>query len=478
MIRGLVSVIVVLATSGCPLLDDSPYYRACHRDDECGGTLYQCDTSRSICVRRDHLGRDAANGDGAVSADAATADAAVDGNGGYVFSDDDPVEFGQGTPQDIVVTDGGLRLASGSLSGVFTSRPLAPPGTGRGVSIGWLPAAPYAKPLPDHTRDDSEQRAYAQDGADLTGLIFLLHLGGDTGAALFSGAQADDTSGRQHPVRLVDNDPSGNSLHVDGKVGGADYLKYEDYFVIEDADASPDFAFDTLTFTWAAWVKIESCAVNQDNAIAIGGEVPHIWLGASCPSGEAVWQVSDDVNVDAAAISSFSVVDNRWHLLVGVKLVAPPSIVLYVDGLHADSVTGSWSHFGNFTKNIFLGNFPIGSPPLWDYQSQLMIDEVAIWRRGLAAGEVAALYRRAVSNLLLQVRSCNDISCSTAGNFVGPTGASELYFHEGVNVTPPAAVPLDFELIGPAFQYQVALERDDDTVEPLLRSVTLTAESR
>lgn len=108
------------------------------------------------------------------------------------------------------------------------------------------------------------------------------------------------------------------------------------------------------------------------------------------------------------------------------------------------------------------------------------IDEVAIWNRALSATEMLDLYRRGSSKVGIQIRSCQDTSCSDDPPFVGPDGSEATQFSEALNET--TGLPsIDFGGLLPAsryIQYQLDLRSFDSSDEPLIKGVTLQGSPR
>jgi hypothetical protein len=370
-----------------------------------------------------------------------------------------------------------VALGNGTNSGFFTSRRLDIGAPGELEQLYWVPSAPYGKPIPDDPGSDLEATLYTEDGLDLTDMVFLLHAEGQGALA------ADDTitdSAGGHPVKLVVAD-AGGSAHVGGKVGNGIYVPRNDYFVIDDADTDADFAYTGEVFTWAGWVKFESCdaSVTDDNLILLGGEDPHIWIGARCPEETAHFQVMDDAKKGKGTSTAIDIVDGQWHHLAGVKEQNPEQATLYVDGQPIETITDNWGTFSNFTDKIFIGEFPIGTGPDFNYSSTLTFDEVVMFKRPLTSDEVGALFRRGALRLRLQVRACPAAGCGGV-DFQGPDGTDATFFQEN---TIPFIAPTQntffifpTPLAGQLFEYRAYFDTDDAAFRPKLEAVRLEGE--
>jgi len=98
-----------------------------------------------------------------------------------------------------------------------------------------------------------------------------------------------------------------------------------------------------------------------------------------------------------------------------------------VDGVLEHEVAARFSDpivFSNGPQ-LAIGAFSKGEGK---YQSEASLDEVAIWRRALTAGEVRALYLRGALRLGFQVRACLDATCSGDPPFVGPGDSPTALF--------------------------------------------------
>ena len=400
-----------------------------------------------------------------------------DGGTRWTLHDVDDPDFALGdTGPSTLVADGGVRLGPGDSTGVFTSRTLSVPvADARLRTLSWVPRAPYGKGLPGDAAGAAERDAYDEGGADVSDLVLLLHFDGAEGALLADTDVSRDASGRGHDAEMVDLAGLQDSGIRNGRIGTSIFLRRDDYLRVLDAAEDEDFAFGTGDFTWAVWVRIDGCEPSEDNVIALGGEVPHVWIGALCPEGFAWWQVHDDDHAGDGIGSEDGIVDGVWHHLVGIKAAGPePRTALYVDGELVASQVQSYGMFSNFTKELLIGNFPLGPAPEYAYRSELSVDELAVFKRALSTGEIQALYRRGALRLSLQVRACPAGGCG-GRPFVGPDGTSASFFSELDNPDaglPPAfALPTDLQ--GALFQYQATLETVAPGLSPVLDEVEL-----
>jgi hypothetical protein len=427
-------------------------------------------------------GLDGGNTDAGSPPDAGPADAGPPPDAGpqsWQFFDFSSTDFQAGTHQDTEVDPASatVSLKSAKLSGSFTSRQFDLGTTGSMETLAWIPAAPYGKPIPDDPGSTLETVAYTEDGLDLTGMVFLLHAEGQ-GDVVQNDAIIDSAAG--HVVEL-EVAGAGGTNYVDGRLGRGLYVTKNDYFRIKDSDTHVDFAYTGEVFTWAGWVKFTSCdaALSDDNLILLGGEDPHIWIGARCPEETAHFQIMDDASNGVGTSTAIDIVDGQWHHLAGVKEKTPERGILYVDGEQAEIIPFNWGTFSNFTKEIFIGEFPIGTGPDYNYSSTLTFDEVVMFKRPLGPSEVRALYRRGITRMQLQVRVCMALNCGGT-TFVGPDGTDLTYFSE--KIVPPIVPTQNTGHLFPApvagryVDYRVFFDTEDPAISPVLESVMIQGE--
>jgi hypothetical protein len=384
------------------------------------------------------------------------------------YTHDTQLEFSLGDFSIRTTFAGGVTLAPNEQQGEYRSAWLPAPSNVQSGTIRWNPGAPYGKPLPAVT-NASETTLYAA-GSSMEQAVLLLRLNGTVGSGVTDQAGLPVALGG-HPVNVVDLDTPGDSAYVPGVFGTGLHLQRSDYLVLGDADTHPDFAYGTNGFTWSLWVRMVSCDLSQDNAVAMGGEDPHIWIGAVCPSGVAHFQVEGE------QVNGPNIMDGTWHhLAASVSGSTPLIMALYLDGVQVDTGPFTLGSLSNFTKKIFLGNFPIGTAPRFNYATDLDVDEVAIFKRGLGPAEIRALALRGQRSAMLQVRACDgDIPGCLSRPFLGPGGQETSFFSDANNtlvqlpqeqVIPPGA-------LGPLVQYRILLSAPQAVGAPVIPLVTV-----
>jgi len=404
----------------------------------------------------------------------------------YVFTDDTQVEFDRGTYDagTAALAWRGDRVALASAPfdttgvGVYLSRPFD---TGDDAA-GWetlavTPVAPHGRAL---LGGGAAEQGYAEDNADMTGDVLLLHL---DGMSVADGGAVSDSSGHAHDGQMI-FDGQGAS-QVAGAFGQALDISRDAYVTLD----GNYFDFGAGDVTYAVWVKMFDCSQSNDNRIAIGGagagDSPHAWLGAlcpeQCPGGDGAYMNIYDATRSGASVSACSGVrldDGAWHHLASVKQGhAPATLRLYVDGREVGTAVHDYGA-GQFTYDageIRLGSFNLNDP---QYHTRIVVDEAAIWKRALAPTELAALHRRGALRLEVQVRACPDGTCDTEP-FVGPDGTPATTFTEHAldqedqrgNL---AALSLD----GAVAQYRATFSTASRAASPGLVRVTMVATPR
>ncbi len=343
-------------------------------------------------------------------------------------------------------------------------------------TLSWIPISPYNKPLTDSA---GSELGYLEGAVDMANNILLLHL---DEISLSHNAPLLDGSGLRHDGRVV---LDGHGItQTAGVFGGGLDIARDAWVSMEGAS----FDFGIGDFTYSIWVKMRPCSESNDNRIAMGGEGsndgPHLWLGASCPTMcdglDGAHLTFLDSTFDGPTLNVCTGVrlgDGEWHHLAGVKQGhAPATVRLLVDG---NEVAAMIWDFGNRELTYNSGEIRLGgfnrSGSL--YNTTVMVDEAAIWKRALSNSEIAAVHQRARVHLRLQVRVCDTATCFGVP-FVGPDGTTNTYFTE-VDLTGPAGsqannlAPLN--LVGARAQYRVYFSTELATISPGLRQVSITA---
>jgi len=409
----------------------------------------------------------------------------------WVFVDDDQANFdlgdyGAGTAP-LVWSGEQLELAGPppfdpTLFGLYVSAPFdTGDATALWQTLAWQPDAPHGRPLPDSGGSDS---GYPLGGVSMAENILLLHL---DGTSLADGDTVVDSSGLGNDGQIV---LAGHAAsRTAGVFDGALDLE-RDAWVTLDGNY---FDFGTGDFTYSIWVKMRDCAQSNDNRIAMGGagdggagDRPHMWIGAlcpeRCPGGDSAYMNFLDDSRDGPRLevcSGVVLTDGQWHHLAGVKRghTSPPALVqLFVDGREIDAASYDFgaNTFNYVNGEIRLGGFNLGGT---QYNTSIVVDEAAIWKRALSDSEIEAVYRRGAVDLALQIRVCGPGGCGSE-SFIGPDGTGATYFTE-VDLLGAAGAQSgnlsSLGLVGAQAQYRARFSTAVPAVSPGLRSVTVEA---
>lgn len=345
-------------------------------------------------------------------------------------------------------------------------------------TLAWQSAGPHGRALPN---SGSRDEGYLQDAVSMADNILLLHL--------------DEMSFGQETV-VLDNSGSGNDGRMVFAGQGASTTSGVFSSALDlDRDAwvsiaGSNFDFGTGDFSYSIWVKMRDCTQSNNNRIAMGGagseNSPHLWLGALCPDScsggdGAHMNFLDDSGEGPtlAVCTGIRLDDGAWHHLAGVKQghTSPPALVkLFVDGRE---VGGESYDFGNNTFTFGGGEIRLGGFNLSGntYNTSIIVDEAAIWKRALNSADVAAVYRRGVTDLELQIRACPDGTCDSEP-FMGPDGTNATYFREadvvGASGSQTGNIAM-LGLVGAKAQYRVRFSSESKTTSPGLRKVRIEA---
>lgn len=251
-------------------------------------------------------------------------------------------------------------------------------------------------------------------------------------------------------------DTSGNDRNgieagnPDCTVGGrfiraCDFDGVGDHFTFPD----PDYLEDKNGMAISTWVKtaVPTIASGEMN-IAFS-------KGAGDDLFEFFWNFKDDVvfilydtsNVKQIATCTDCIQDTEWHYVVANYDGAIVSV--WVDGIRSDITAAYTGSTQTQDNDLFVGGNLAGD----DWNG--LIDDTAIFSRGLTDDEIRNIYRRGIVDLNFQVRSCNDSACD-GESFVGPDGTANTHFTDGnTNYDLNAVSDNQF------FQYKAILNTED-----------------
>jgi hypothetical protein len=125
---------------------------------------------------------------------------------------------------------------------------------------------------------------------------------------------------------------------------------------------------------------------------------------------------------------------NQWYQAVLVydsSLAANGRTKIYING-KLDATGAGPANLPNTASNLYIGalNDAYGT------YFQGRVDEIGIWKRAMTPTQIAELYRRGSNRIGLQVRTCDDATCTTGSPaWVGADGTATGYFNEATNTS-------------------------------------------
>jgi hypothetical protein len=383
-------------------------------------------------------------------------------------------EFGAGTMDGVAWTGDRLTLAPEKSDGTFTSRVFDAGAPVAWQTVQWQPDGPYGKPLPD---GGAAEVGYLEGGVDMAGNVLLMHFEDEGQAQWGDGTPVLDASGAGSDGEVV---AQGRAIPlVEGVFGTAIDDQWETRISIPTAEA-PELAFGTDDFTWALWVRMaSSCSNNQvymgvDDTDAAADLYPHLWLGCTtedwvectgmvnAPRAAGTFlSIHDDPDDGASVCGEQRIDGNEWHHLAVVKEGhEQAALSLYVDGVLEGEADATFAQPIEYPHDPA---FTIGAFSRGTYSAVGVFDEVVVWRRAFSPGEVAAVYQRGVTSLVVAVRVCSEAECADDPPW-GPR-LSDPVIANG----PGLEIPLVELPVGRYVQYQLELGGE----MPALREVVV-----
>ncbi len=402
-------------------------------------------------------------------------------DGTVAFVDESQRDFEAGQSESVSVEIGRVALDLGASEGAFTSRVFDAGSEVEWQSLAWTPEGPYGIPMP---ANGAIETGYAEGGLDMTENVLLLRF--DDLEVARVGAAVADASGAGNDGFVAGSSMSSTA----GLIGRAADDTDQGYVSVPIA-SDGGFQFGTGDFTFALWFAYGGdCATNNvfmgaDNADG-SDAFAHLWLGCSgfdsaCANDGQVRLAGTltDLHDGAHDISYCSqtvIDDDQWHHAVMVKVGHNPTVVhLYVDGILEFEVGGGFDTPIAFPDQP---DFGVGGFSRGTYPARGRFDEVAVWGRALSADEVAAIYRRGVTALTFQVRSCAEHDCSDDPAFVGGEALAidGSFVAPSDALSPGASVSVD-GVVGRYIQYRAAFAGPAVGEGPALARVELRGET-
>lgn len=396
----------------------------------------------------------------------------------------DPVEFGsnffEGTYDNTfgIPNFGYLRTvdAASSAEGTYESPVIDAEESIRWSQLGWVPGAPYNKPLP---AGQQSEIAYPYGSLDMTSNILLYRFNSADNNSFqdSSGGTSVDHIGNCQSTTcpgVIEDSPfeEGRSAEFSNLADDFIRIEHSDEFLAEEG-------------TILMWVKIADnengifTLISKDaDGLGAGGHLrvelhPGNLLANGNRLGRSVhFTLGDDVQ-DTTLISAFPIANNVWTRVMvswgpaGMQIYSA-FVNQFVPGIAASNAfTGGLQ--AN-TEPLIVGASNALSTPgnqVLENHFRGALDELAIFNRQLSATEAAGMLSRVGANLSLQVRSCALPDCSDSEYSSSISEAlnesGDLPIFNIREITPPNRY----------FQYRVYLQNDRGGISPILRQVTI-----
>ncbi len=299
--------------------------------------------------------------------------------------------------------------------------------------LAWETPRPYFKEFPGDTTGDGTTESESVGGRyplvagsggeginnnNMSQLIMLLRLNNEAGPFTGVAGEMADSSGQTNAANA-----SGGSINTESAIfyqgvyvdGSAIHIDVPGFV------SNPDFT-DAKTISF--WLKIDPNQVDTvatTNTIILDGDGTrslkigyHNSTALPADIGKVFLEVDDSVTT-LSLTSTSRIDDGNFHLVTAVHTTTPGlEYILYIDGAPeaniANTTVGSYGGAYTFSIGDAVENF------------SGVIDEVAVWARGLHEKEVEQAYRRGANRVKFLVKSCADPACICQG--FGPGGSA------------------------------------------------------
>lgn len=319
----------------------------------------------------------------------------------------------------------------GNNPGDYVSKILDSQGNSKWENFSWTTELPYGQELPDNQA--TEAGGFIR-GIDMTGNLGLWHFNESSGSIIDSSGNGNDGTVN-----------GGVNYGADGKLGTALGFNGTDGYVNVPDHSSLN---PTDEITLLAWVKWDiDPALGSSYASIINKNVDNQYrLHHDISNTNFEFAIRTDPNGGRWVDSTTVPQKDKWYFVVGTY--DGSFLKIYVDGV----LENTNSHAGALLTSA--SDLNIGRRTSNDRFFNGVIDEAAIFDRALTAQEIEDIYKRGALKLGLNVRSCDDPSCS-----------GESWTDLGDNLVSPQNLSIaDNEF----FQYKFDFETDDSYFTPQL----------
>lgn len=339
---------------------------------------------------------------------------------------------------------------------------------------------PYQRNLP--ANGESDPASWGTDRIEnMNGLMMLFHFNDDAGTT-----ELIDSSGNiastGDPMKASCTGSTCPLLNYRGRIGrGVEFDGVDDELTIPDDPAnriSGDMSF-------SAWIKVED---NSFNYIIEKGDSDScdnyaFLIYQKKASFEFSKGMTDNSSCDGSwtgwSETAAEMNVGEWYHLAVVYDHDNGDITFYRNGVVSGQYLGVTDRIAPTNQPVKIGRQSWGTETNPNYTGYFQggLDELAVFSREITADEISKIYKRGLYRLDMQVRGCDDATCSTNPAWTGPDGGtnSNFYTYYKDDGTVVSELPITNITGKQYFQYKSVFTAPDQTISPELKSITVSS---
>lgn len=213
---------------------------------------------------------------------------------------------------------------------------------------------------------------------------------------------------------------TGNVAWVPGKFGKGLYFDGVNDVVRIPETSSTDLGATTDSYTVGAWIKtstgtLPSYILAKDDGSTLTAPIRLYLTGVGKPD----FQILQASPLQApGAVGPTSLVDGKWHYVVGVRDVTADTLYIYVDGVRAGSANDTTTVSTANDDDISIGNAG-ASYTAYDFNGT--IDQVRIYNYARSAAQIAWDYNKGAPVAHWKMDECQGtaVNDSSGNSFTG-----------------------------------------------------------
>lgn len=221
------------------------------------------------------------------------------------------------------------------------------------------------------------------------------------------------------------------AMGLKGKLGKAARFDGVSYGSPQSFIQGPMNTAALVDYTISAWVTHKSvqewATIFSTNVTTVSGAALGMQGTSNRIGMNNVGAGSENVSVDLGP-DHF----NKWIFVTARMVSGTLTIDAWLDGQHLTSSGAVAFGANNTSGQFYIGRHFSSDAQFWNG----LIDEVAVWSRGLSNAEIQQLYLRGASRTKIQVKKCTTANCADT-DWVGPDGKPGSYFSEFNNNSNP-----------------------------------------